>query len=149
MESDLIYYAFRHTSRSHSPSTPKIFCVPTFATTSVTFFINIINIATTDTMDLDNESELSVLEFADVPTPVGDESPTIRALYEAKCETDYAYLIGQIPRDNKIKLNGVEYIKYDLYRSKKSVRKAWYWDPKQAVELIRVTKGQYHTLFLL
>jgi hypothetical protein len=98
-----------------------------------------------DLMDVDNasdDSNLTTLESGDIPTLPCDEAPPIQALYAAIDDARYDLAHASIPRDNRVKIKGIHFVKYDPYRSKRSRRSVWYWDKKQAEELIRVTKGQ-------
>ena len=100
--------------------------------------------STTDNMDIDindDDSILTPLESGDTPTLPADEEPTIQALTEAKDEATYNHVLATIPREHKIKVKGIQYIRYEPYRKKKSKKTAWYWNPDQAEELIRVTPG--------
>ena len=73
------------------------------------------------------------------------EESTIQALYDAATDAAYDLAVARIPSDNRIKVKGINYVKYDPYRSKRSKRSAWYWAPSQSLELIRTTKGRIAT----
>ena len=100
-----------------------------------------------DLIAVDTASEGSILTTAisgDTPTLASDEAPTIRALLGAKTDAEYDHLIATIPREHKKTIDRVLYILYEPYRSKKSIRTAWYWadeEGTQGIELIRITKG--------
>jgi hypothetical protein len=89
----------------------------------------------------DNQSELTSAHSGETPTLPGDDAPTIKALDSAATDAAYDPLAAQIPRDHKIKIRGVTFIRYALYRNRKSKRRVWYWDPKQAEEVICTKKG--------
>jgi hypothetical protein len=122
--------------------------------TSLPLFINNSTIMASINIDLigiDSTSETSNLTTfgsGNKPTLPSDESPTIQALTAAKDEAAYDLIYASIPREHRVKIYDVHYVKYEPYRSKRSKRNAWYWNPTQAQELIRVTKGKY-SLFLI
>ena len=93
----------------------------------------------------DAQSELTSAHSSETPTLPSDEAPTIKALETAATDAEYNLLIAQILREHKIKINGITYIKYALYRHRKSKRKVWYWDAKQAEEVIYTKKGGVFT----
>jgi hypothetical protein len=100
----------------------------------------------TEPIDLDDASDTSSLTTAisgETPTLPSAENPSVRALLEAKTDRAFDEALSRIPRENRIKIRDVLYVKYAPYRSKKSTRQAWYWDKSLAEELIRVTKGNY------
>jgi hypothetical protein len=90
-------------------------------------------------IDLDPDDD--ALHSGETPTLPADEAPTIKALLNAANDSEYDLCIAQIPRDHKLRINGVTYVKYDPYRPRKSKRSAWYWNPLQGEELIRTKKG--------
>jgi len=71
----------------------------------------------------DAQSELTSAHSSETPTLPSDEAPTIKALETAATDAEYNLLIAQILREHKIKINGITYIKYTLYRHRKSKRK--------------------------
>jgi hypothetical protein len=87
----------------------------------------------------DAQSELTSLHSGETPTLPSDELPTIKALDQAATNTEYELCVARIPRDHKIKVGSVLYVRYDPYRPRNSKRTAWYWD--QGQELIRTKKG--------
>ena len=100
--------------------------------------------ASADTIDLGDVSDTSSLTTVisgETPTLLSDENPSVRALFEASTNRSFDDALSRIPRENRVKIKDVLYVKYAPYRSKKSARQAWYWDKSQAEELIRVTKG--------
>jgi hypothetical protein len=96
----------------------------------------------------DAQSELTSLYSGETPTLPSNKAPTIKALLRAADDSEYNLCVARIPRDHKIRISRVWYIRYDPYRPKRSVRKAWYWGQDQSEELIRVTKGM-ELLFLV
>jgi hypothetical protein len=89
----------------------------------------------------DTESDLTSAHSGETPTLPSDEQPTIRALHQAATDSEYDLCVARIPRENKLKIEGITYVKYDPYRPRKSKRTAWYWAPDQGEELIRTKKG--------
>ena len=79
----------------------------------------IINLDTDD----DAQSELTSAHSGETLTLLGDEAPIIKALETATTDAEYDLLVAQILREHKIKINGITYIKYALYRHRKSKRK--------------------------
>jgi len=72
----------------------------------------------------DAQSELTSLHSGETPTLFSDEAPIIKALEIAAINTEYDLLIAQILREHKIRIRGTTFIKYNLYRPRKSRRKA-------------------------
>ena len=72
--------------------------------------------------DDDAQSELTSLYSGETPTLPADEAPTIKALLNAVNDSEYDLYIAQILRDHKLRINSVTYVKYDLYRLRKSKR---------------------------
>jgi hypothetical protein len=103
------------------------------------------NTTNTDPMDVNTDLEGSGLTTAisgEILTDPFNEAPTIQALINAKDDAAYNALVASIPSRNKYRApDGIEYVKMDPYRSKKSKKTAWYWHPALAEELIRTTKG--------
>jgi hypothetical protein len=93
--------------------------------------------------DSDNGSELTTLVSGDTPTLPGQEQPSIRALFEAHDDAAYDLAVAQIPRDHRVQVKGIWYVRYEPYRHRRSRRSAWYWAKEQAEELIRTTKGKF------
>jgi hypothetical protein len=93
--------------------------------------------------DSDNNSELTTLVSGDTPTLPGQEQPSIRALFEAHDDAAYDLAVAQIPRDHRVQVKGIWYVRYEPYRHRRSRRSAWYWAKEQAEELIRTSKGKY------
>lgn len=100
-----------------------------------------IDMSSTIGFDTDSQSELTTLESEDTPTVLNDESPTIQALLTACDDAAYSLIVARIPREHRLKLHGIHYIRYEPYRSKKSKRSAWYWHPTQGEELIQTSQG--------
>jgi hypothetical protein len=73
--------------------------------------------------DDDAQSELTSAHSGETLTLLGDEAPIIKALETATTDAEYDLLVAQILREHKIKINGITYIKYALYRHRKSKRK--------------------------
>jgi hypothetical protein len=99
-------------------------------------------------LDLDDDDELTSLYSGETPTLPSDEAPTIRALAQAATEAEYQLCVGKIPKEHKIKIGGILFIKYEPYRPRNSKRTAWYWkqgEEPQGEELIRTTKGQCYS----
>jgi hypothetical protein len=97
-------------------------------------------------IDVDNDSELTLLHTGDTLTLDDGEHPLIKALtaaQEAHDDAEFNLIVARMPLDYRLMINGIYYVKYDPYRPKKSVRTAWYWLPSQATELIRTSKGIY------
>jgi hypothetical protein len=76
--------------------------------------------------DSDNQSELTTLYSGDTPTLPGQEQPSIRALFEAHDNATYDLAVAQIPRDDRIQVRGIWYVRYKPYRDRRSRRSAWY-----------------------
>lgn len=93
--------------------------------------------------DSDDGLELTTLCSGDTPTLPGQEQPSIRALFEAHDDAAYNLAVAQIPRDHRIQVRGIWYVRYEPYRHRRSRRSAWYWDKEQAEELIRTSKGKH------
>ena len=72
--------------------------------------------------DDDAQSELTSLHSDETPTLPADEAPIIKALLNTANNSEYDLYIAQILRDHKLRINSVTYIKYDLYRLRKSKR---------------------------
>ena len=70
----------------------------------------------------DAQSELTSLHSGETPTLPADEAPIIKALLNAANNSEYDLYIAQILRDHKLRINSVTYVKYDLYRLRKSKR---------------------------
>jgi hypothetical protein len=71
------------------------------------------------TIDLDTDnaqSELTSAHSGETLTLPGDKAPTIKALDLAATDAAYDLLVAQIPREHKVRIRGVTYIKYALYR---------------------------------
>jgi hypothetical protein len=104
---------------------------------------------------LDNESDsdhLTTLESGDTPTLDDSEAPSIKALNEAQAAHDDAafnLVVARMPSDHRIKIGYTHYVRYNPYRSRKSKRKAWYWNADQAEELIITSKGCFSYITLL
>jgi hypothetical protein len=97
-------------------------------------------------IDVDNDSELTPLYSADTPPLEDGEHPPIRALavaQQAHDDAEFDLVVARMPSDHRLRVNGINYVKYDPYRPRKSRRTVWYWLPDQATELIRTTKGIY------
>ena len=75
-------------------------------------------------LDLDNnaQSELTSLHSGETLTLPADEAPIIKALLNVANNSEYDLYIAQILRDYKLRINSVTYMKYDLYRPRKSKR---------------------------
>ena len=75
-------------------------------------------------LDPDNDAqlELTSLHSGETLTLPADEAPTIKALFNAANDSEYDLYIAQILRDHKLRINSVTYVKYDLYRPRKSKR---------------------------
>jgi hypothetical protein len=101
------------------------------------------NMASVVGPDSDNNSELTTLVSGDTPTLPGQEQPSIRALFEAHDDAAYDLAVVQIPRDHRVQVKGIWYVRYEPYRQRRSRRSAWYWAKEQAEELIRTSKGKY------
>ena len=85
--------------------------------------------STTNNIDIninDDDSILTPLKSSDTLTLPTDEELTIQALTEAKDKATYNHVLITIPREHKIKVKGIHYIRYELYRKKKSKKTAWY-----------------------
>lgn len=95
--------------------------------------------------DGDNDgSDLTSAISGDTPTLPGDEAPSIQAIINAQKASDeaaYDLAVARIPSEHRVKIGRYHYIIYDAYRPRKCQRSAWYWDAKQARELICTTKG--------
>jgi hypothetical protein len=89
----------------------------------------------------DAQSELTSLHSGETPTLPGEEAPTIKALENAAIDAEYELLVAQIPREYKIRIGGTTFIRYDLYRPRRSKRTSWYWGKDQAEEVICTKKG--------
>ena len=72
--------------------------------------------------DDDAQSELTSLHSGETPTLSADEALIIKALLNAVNDSEYDLYIAQILRDHKLRINSVTYMKYDLYRLRKSKR---------------------------
>ena len=70
----------------------------------------------------DAQSELTSLYSGETPTLSADEALIIKALLNAVNDSEYDLYIAQILRDHKLRINSVTYVKYDLYRPRKSKR---------------------------
>ena len=95
-------------------------------------------------MDVDTTSENSALTTVisgETPTDLFNEAPTLRALNDAKDDAAYEVLVASIPSRNKCQYGRINYVKVEPYRTKKSKKTAWYWNPALAEELIRTSKG--------
>jgi len=85
-------------------------------------------------IELDNETEsdrLTTLESSETPTLDDGESPTIKALEAAQRAADDAafnLVVARMPSNYRLKVRGIHYVLYDLYRPRKSKRRAWYWE---------------------
>ncbi|TAQ83490.1 hypothetical protein B7494_g8178 [Chlorociboria aeruginascens] len=88
----------------------------------------------------DNESQLGYLSGA---TPAKGH-PYLRVLMNTPSDAQYNIRVAQIPRADRISINGVDYVRLASFRSKrlsKLKKFAWYWNPKHCEELIRTSKG--------
>ena len=94
-------------------------------------------------LDGDDDDDLTSVHTGDTPTLPSDEGPTIKALDDAATEAEYQLCLGKIPREHKIKIGAILYVKYEPYRPRKSKRTAWYYRDGQGEELIRTNKGSY------
>jgi len=74
-------------------------------------------------VDDDAQSELISAHSGETLTLLGDKALIIKALETATTDAEYDLLVAQILREHKIKINGITYIKYALYRHRKSKRK--------------------------
>ncbi|KJZ68600.1 hypothetical protein HIM_12009 [Hirsutella minnesotensis 3608] len=80
--------------------------------------------------DSDNSSELTTLVSGDTPTLPGQEQPSIRALFEAQDDAAYDLAVAQIPRDHRVRVKGIWYVRYEPYRfddSGKELRNRKIW----------------------
>ena len=71
----------------------------------------------------DAQSELTSAHSSETLTLSSDEALIIKALETVATDAEYNLLVAQILREHKIKINGITYIKYALYRHRKSKRK--------------------------
>lgn len=100
--------------------------------------------------DSDNESDLTTLHSGETPTLTpepGTQRATLASLNEAVDDATYDALYATIPREHKVKIGSIWYIKYEFYRSGTDKRRSWYMMPAQCTELIQSTKGKF--LFLI
>jgi hypothetical protein len=72
------------------------------------------------------QSELTSLYSNKIPTLSSNEAPIIKALEIVAIDAEYNLLVAQILREYKICIYSITFIKYNLYRPRKSRRKAWY-----------------------
>ena len=86
-------------------------------------------------MEVDTTSENSALT-----TVISGETPT-DLFNDAKDDAAYEVLVASIPSRNKCQCGRINYVKVEPYRTKKSKKTAWYWNPALAEELIRTSKG--------
>ena len=101
-----------------------------------------INMSESQPIELDQatDSDLTTLS-GQTPTNPGDDPIEIAALIQAQDDVAFDLAYSRLPRQMRIKINYVDYVKYNSIRSSKSQKRAWYWGPDQAEELLRVTKG--------
>ena len=71
--------------------------------------------------DSDNGSELTTLVSGDTPTLPGHEQPSIRVLFEAHDDATYDLAVARIPRDHRVQVNGIWYVRYEPYRHRRSL----------------------------
>ena len=97
-------------------------------------------------IDMTTESDLTTLSEL-TPTNPGDEPAEIRALVPAVDDAAFNLAYNQLPRDQRVKIGGISFAKYEPLRGTKSQKRAWYWDREQAEELLRATPGNMVTPF--
>jgi len=94
-------------------------------------------------IDVDEASESDLTTLSDqTPTNPGDAPPELAALVQAVDDAAFDLAYSQLPRQLRVKINGIDYVKFNSIRSSKSTKRAWYWGPDQAEELLRVTPGK-------
>ena len=98
------------------------------------------NSTPTEPIEFDDEddSELSILNSEDVLTLDGD--PSLKALQEAKTDAEYDLIVAQLPHDKKIKIGGIQFVRFTTFQKKNQKKRAWFW--KHGEELVRTTKGK-------
>jgi hypothetical protein len=89
----------------------------------------------------DDNSDLTSLDDQ-TPTFPGDEAPQLKAIENAADEAVAALAYARFPKEHRKRIRGIDYVLYDPYRPKKAKKSGWYWDRKQAIELVRVTGGK-------
>ena len=102
--------------------------------------INIINTTVTIDINMITKSDLSSLTDQ-TPTLLGTEAPHIQALIDAVNDAQHQLAYDRLPSSHRVRIKGINYVRYNPYRSSKSKRTVWYWDPSQAEELFRASKG--------
>jgi hypothetical protein len=91
-------------------------------------------------IESDSDTELSSLTEL-TPTNPGGESPEIAALLDAADDAAYDLAYSQLPSELRLKVSGVQYVRFESLRGPKSKKRAYYWKKDNAEELLRVTKG--------
>jgi len=104
----------------------EVYSILTTTIITVTMSSSQLSLSTNLIIDLDPDddaqSELTSLYSGETPTLSADEALIIKALLNAVNDSEYDLYIAQILRDHKLRINSVTYVKYDLYRLRKSKR---------------------------
>jgi hypothetical protein len=103
-----------------------------FCRTLKTPLLYYLNIDAAHPIKLDNKTKsdrLTTLESSKTPTLDNNKSPIIKALGAIQAAADdivFNLVVARMPSDHRIKVQGIYYVLYDLYRPCKSKRRAWY-----------------------
>jgi hypothetical protein len=66
---------------------------------------------------------------------------TIQTLEGAVDDASYNLLYARVPSEYKVLVDGIYFIKFDPYRTKRSKNTAWYTRPRHCLELVQASKS--------